>query len=69
DGDENGDIRTLEAALEEPGDPLYFHYEVGPRTGGWYRVDDRPHVLVAAGASDRVGRGDPQEGSVDAAWD
>ncbi|MCB9667931.1 MAG: hypothetical protein H6736_02115 [Alphaproteobacteria bacterium] len=69
DGDENGDIRTLEAALEEPGDPLYFHYEVGPRTGGWYRVDDRPHVLVAAGASDRVGRVDPQEGSVDAAWD
>ncbi len=68
-GDQDGDLRSLETPLDQPSDPLFFHYQVGPRTGGWYPVDDRPHLLVAGMASDRVGRIDPQEGIIDATWD
>lgn len=69
DGNEDGIASTLEVFLDQPGDPLYFHYEVGRRDQGWYAEDDRPHVLVAAESADRVGRVDPQEGTIDATWD
>ncbi len=65
DSDSDGD-REVELAI--PSDPVPFHYEVGDRDGSWYRVDDRPHVLVLGQTSDVVGRVDPQEAQVDVAW-
>lgn len=69
DGDQDGIPASIEVALDQPSDPLFFHYLVGPRENGWAPEDDRPHVLVAGSASDRVGRVDPQEGTIDASWD
>lgn len=69
DGDQDDDGRLLEIPMDSPTDPIYFHYEVGPRNGGWYPVDDRPYVLVGAASLDIVGRVDPQDGLIDASWD
>ncbi|MEZ4319049.1 MAG: hypothetical protein R3F61_16155 [Myxococcota bacterium] len=68
-GDNDGDASTREVVLDHPGDPVYFHYRVGPDDQGWRPVDDRPFVLVAGEGSDRVGRVMPQEGLIDASWE
>jgi hypothetical protein len=67
-GDDDGDPTTREIVIDHPGDPVYFHYRVGPDDQGWRPVDERPHVLVAGEGSDRVGRVMPQEGWIDASW-
>ena len=67
-GDNDGDATTREVAIDNPGDPVYFHYRVGPDDQGWRPVDDRPFVLVTGQGSDLVGRVMPQEGLVDASW-
>jgi len=67
DGDAVGDGER-EVTLSVPGDPVPFHYEVGRRDGGFYRVDDRPLVLVVAGSDDSVSRVDPQEAIIDVVW-
>lgn len=69
DGDEDGIPATLEVTVDQPTDPVYFQYEVGPADRPRTPQDLRPHVLVAGAASDRVVRIDPQEGSIDATWD
>jgi len=68
-GDNDGDPATREVIIDHPGDPVYFHYRVGPDDQGWRPVDDRPFVLVAGEGSDRVGRVMPQEGLMDASWE
>jgi len=67
-GDADGDGER-EVTLAVPGDAVAFHYEVGRRDGDWYRVDDRPLVLVVAGSTDAVGRVDPQEAVIDVVWE
>ena len=67
DGDNDGD-GTREADFAVPTDPVAFHYEVGPRDGDYYVVDDRPLMLVLGAGSDTALRVDPQEADVDVAW-
>lgn len=69
DGDNDGDGTTREVSIDNPSDPLFFHYRVGRTDQGWRPVDDRPFVLVAGEASDRVGRVQPNEGKIGATWD
>lgn len=66
-GDNDGDGLN-EVPLELPGDPVYFHYRVGPSEGGYRLIDERPFVLVPAEASDTVGRVMPQEGRYEVGW-
>jgi hypothetical protein len=68
DGDQNDD-GLVDVRFRNPGDPVYFHYRVGSRDGGWIPVDDRPFVLVPGQASNQVGRADPQEGDLDLTWE
>jgi hypothetical protein len=67
DGDNDGD-QSREVPFDMPGDPVFFHYTVGPRDNGWIEVDDRAFVLVPAAASNTVGRVNPQEGTVEVNW-
>ncbi len=66
-GDNDGD-GTRETAFSVPGDPVTFSYEVGPRDGKYYVVEERPYVLGLGQASDTVLRIDPQSGRYDAQW-
>lgn len=68
DGDTDGD-GSRETELDMPGDPVFFHYTVGPGGVAWDDIDDRAFVLVPAQAADVVGRIDPQEGDVEVRWD
>ncbi|MFT4623095.1 MAG: hypothetical protein ACI8PZ_001751 [Myxococcota bacterium] len=67
-GDDDGD-GLREIRLSNMGDPVPYQYRVGPRDGGWAKIDERALVLVTAQGSNSVGRVDPQEGDVDARWD
>ncbi len=67
DGDNDGD-GTREVPFGVPGDPIAFAYEVGPRDGNWYAVEERPYALVLGQSTDSVLRIDPQAGRVDAQW-
>lgn len=67
DGDNDRD-GARDVAFDLPGDPAYFHYEVGVRDAGWYAVDDRPMLLVPAQASDSVSRIEPLTGEVEIGW-
>jgi hypothetical protein len=66
DDDDDG-IREIR--LSNMGDPTAFTYRVGPRDGGWAKVEQRALVLVTAQGSDSVGRVDPQDATVDGQWD
>jgi hypothetical protein len=67
ENDDDGD-GARDGAFDVPSDPVFFHYRVGPLTGGMRTVDDRPFVLVAAESSDRVGRVEPSTGDVEVDW-
>lgn len=62
---ENGDASI---AMDVPTDPVFFHYLTGPVSGGWDVIEDRPFVLVAASATDRVERVDPSDGTLEVDW-
>jgi hypothetical protein len=67
DGDNDGDgIR--EFGFSNPGDPVFFHYTVGPRDSGWAEIDRRALLLVPLQSSNTVARVDPAEGDVDVDW-
>lgn len=66
DNDRDG---QREIPMDVPGDPVFFHYTVGPARAGWQRVDRRAFVLVPAQSADLVGRVDPQEGDIEVRWD
>ncbi|MBT3217909.1 MAG: hypothetical protein HN348_02350 [Proteobacteria bacterium] len=68
DGDNDGD-QIRDVALDVPGDPVYFHYRVGPTEGNWKLVDHRPFVLVLGQASNNVARIKPQTGIAEVQWD
>jgi hypothetical protein len=67
DGDNDKDGER-EVGFDTPGDPVFFHYTVGPTPASWKEIDDRAFVLVPSQGSNTVNRIDPQEGGVDASW-
>jgi hypothetical protein len=67
-GDNNNDNQR-DVRMEVPGDPVYFHYQVGPDGDGWKKVDDRPFVLVLGQGSDIAGRVDPQTAAIEVSWE
>ena len=67
-GDNNADNQR-DVRMEVPGDPLYFHYRVGPTGNGWKKVDERPFVLVLGQGSDIAGRVKPQTGEIEVTWE
>ena len=64
-----GGVRAVSTESLGVGAPLSVRvYEVGPRDGQWYAVEQRPYILVLGQASDSALRVDPQAGRVDAQW-
>ncbi len=61
-GDNDGD-GLREVSLDNPADPVFFHYFAGEGDG-----TDRAMVLSIAQSGDAVGRVDPQDGIVEASW-
>jgi hypothetical protein len=66
-GDNDGD-GSRDVEFEEPADPVFFHYRVGPSDGAYRPVDDRPFLLTMSQAGNLVGRVKPQTGEVEVIW-
>ena len=60
--------RAGEPRLSDPGDPVFFHYRVGPSGGAWDPVDDRAFVLVIAAGEDLAARANPSTGFTEVVW-
>ena len=68
DGDNDGDD-TRDVVFDGLGDPVYFHYRVGPTGGGWDPIDERTFVLVPSASSDMVARVANLTGEVEVTWE
>ena len=70
-GDANRDgqiVSPEEQGLTLPTEPKFFHYRVGPDTGAWQTLDERPLILVASQGSDVAARIEPQSGDIEVVW-
>ena len=68
-GDNEPRDNDRDVPFDYPGDPVFFHYRVGPYDNGWRPIDDRPFVLVPAEGGNLVGRVKPQNADVEISWD
>ncbi len=65
----NDQDRLRDVELDLPSDPVFFHHDrVETQGEAWSEVRDAPFVMVAASASDLVGRIDPVDGRIEVAW-